>query len=316
MTERLFRRPSLYLYFFTSCLGVLPNLQIQAAFAQEDVFAIRAALVSVTDDQGARLEGLERQDFQVRERGTPRDVVEVIDQRSGAELFLLVDTSVVFEPHIFELRRSLQKFIGTLGSRFRITLYEFGSRPHLLAGPAADSVAASQEAGRLMARADGAYLLDTIYQTAREMGQTEREEGTPPVRVVILTGTGPELSNISDQPAREAGEKSGAVYDVVIYEGGRAEDSIHLARVQGVLDRLSRESGGSLERVLSVNAIEKVLLGLASGRLQPLYRVSFLTELSPQTRAEDLEVSVGRAGARARVIEVLPGEKRVDPESP
>ena len=314
MTEKLFRRPRLY--FFTLCLGVLPNLEIQSAFAQEDLLAIRTALVSVTDDEGARLEGLERQDFQVQERGTRRDVVEVIDQRSGAELFLLVDTSVVFEPHIFELRRSLQKFIGTLGSRFRITLYEFGTRPRRLAGPTDDPGVLSREIGRMIAQREGAYLLDTIYQTAREMGQTEREEETPPVRVVILTGTGPELSNISDQPAREAGEKSGAVYDVVIYEGGRAEDSIHLARVQGVLDRLSRESGGSLERVLSVNAIEKVLLELASERLQPLYRVSFLTELSPQTGAEDLEVSVGRPGARARVIEVLPGEKRVDPESP
>ena len=310
MTSRPFSR-------LPSCLlpitgGVVFTLVGSMASAQEDAFAIRTVLISVTDAEGARIEGLKQEDFELSERGIPRDVVDAVDEEVGAELYILVDTSIAFQPHIFVLRKSLQAFVDALGSRFRITLYEFGTRPHRLAGPTEDRVEVSRQIGRMIAQAEGAYVLDVLHETAREMNESEQEEGTLPVRVVIVTGTGPELSNTSDVRALEAGRKSGAVFDVILYEGGRAGDFMKRAKVDDVLDRLSRESGGSLKRFLSVNALEGALLRLASEQLQPRYRVSFLTELFPPTDPSELQVSVRRAGAEAAVVGLLPGERRVE----
>ncbi|MGH9462780.1 MAG: hypothetical protein ACRD1X_16310 [Vicinamibacteria bacterium] len=296
--------------------GVIFGLGSSSALGQDETFAIRTAFIAVSNAEGAGIEGLQREDFDISERGIARDVVEAAEEGIGGELYLLVDTSIAFEPHVFLLRQSLRAFVDALGSRFRVSLYEFGARPRRLAGPTADPVELSRAIGTVMAHPEGAYLLDALRETSRAMNETERGEGTPPLRVVIITGSGPELSHASDIRALEDGRSTGAVFDVIRYEGAQAGDFMQRARVDDVLDRLSTESGGSLDTLLSVNALEGALVRLASEQLRPTYRVSFLTELSPETDTADLQVTVRRAGAEAVVIRLLPGERRVEPDRP
>lgn len=314
MTVRRFS--GMHIRLLAIAAGLVGLVRYASVSGQEDAFAIRTVLVSVTDAEGARIEGLAREDFEIRERGISRDVVEVADEGVSGELYLLVDTSIVFQPHIFLLRRSLAAFVDALGSGYQIHLYEFGSRPRRLTDSKADRADLSREIGAMMAHAEGAYLLDALYETARELNDTEREEGTPRVRFVIVTGTGPELSNTSDMRALESGRSSGAVFDVVLYQGAEVGDFMKRAKVDDVLDRLSEESGGSLTRLLSVNALENTLLRLASETLQPAYRVSFLTELSPPPSLGDLQVTVHRTEGKASALRLLPGETRVEPQRP
>ena len=303
-------------WLLTFAGGVIFGLGSSSALVQDEAFAIRTALIAVSDAQGAEIDGLQREDFEISERGISRDVVEVAEEGIAGELYLLVDTSIAFEPHVFLLRQSLRAFVDALGSRFRVSLYEFGTRPRRLAGPTADPVELSRGIGTMMAHPEGAYLLDALHETARTMNETERGEGTPPLRVVIITGSGPELSQASDIRALEDGRSTGAVFDVIRYEGAQAGDFMQRAKVDDVLDRLSTESGGSLDTLLSVNALESALVGLASEQLRPRYRVSFLTELSPGTDSADLQVTIRREGAEAVVIRLLPGERRVEPGRP
>lgn len=297
---------------------ILLNFTSQMAYSQEDAFAIRTALVSVTDSSGARIEELTEEDFKLVERGVERDITEVLDEEKGAELYLLVDTSVAMRRYVQQLRSGVQEFIEAIGSRFEVTLYEFGMRPRKLAGPTNDRAALSIAASKLVAQsAEGAYVLDAIAETSKKVRDTEREEDTPPVIVVIFTASGPELSHINDRAAEDAGKKSGAVYHVVIYDGsGQRGDPLQRAKVDRVLDDLSRETGGSLKRILSTTAIGNALTRVAEEELQPVYRISFLTELSPETKPEDLEISVDRSGAEVELIKLLPGEKRVDAAPP
>ena len=204
-------------------------------------------------------------------------------RRRGAELYLLVDTSVSLRRHVQQLRSGVQEFIAAIGSRFEVTLYEFGMRPRKLAGPTNDRAALSIAASKIFAQtAEGAYLLDAITETSKTIRDTEREEDTPPVIVVIFTGSGPELSHINDRAAESAGKKTGAVYHVVIYDGiGQGGNPTQRAKVDRVLNELSSETGGSLKRILSATAIGNALTRVAEEELQPVYRVSFLTELSP-----------------------------------
>ena len=299
---------------------MLLGLTGQSAYFQEDAFAIRTALVAVTDSSDVRIEELSEEDFKLVERGIERDVTEVLDEEKGVELYLLIDTSVAMRRYVQQLRSGVRQFIDAIGSRFEVTLYEFGMRPRKLAGPTNDRAALSIAASKLVAQsAEGAYLLDAISETSKKIRDTERKEDTPPVIVVIFTASGPELSHINDRAAESAGRKTGAVYHVVIYDAiGQGGNFMQRARVDRVLDDLSRETGGSQKRILSANAIGSTLTRVAEEELQPVYRVSFLTELSPETKPEDLEITVDRSGAEAKLIKLLPGERRVDggPTSP
>jgi VWFA-related protein len=268
----------------------------------------------VTDTSGARIEELSEEDFKLVERGIERDITEVLDEEKGTELYLLIDTSVAMRRNLQQLRNGVQQFIDAIGSRFEVTLYEFGTRPRKLAGPTNDRAALSIAASKLIAQAaEGAYVLDAISETSKKIRDTEREEDMPPVLVVIFTASGPELSHTNDRAAARAGKQSGAVYHVVIYDGsGQGGNPSHRARVDSVLDELSRDTGGSLKRILSATGIGNALTRVAEEELQPVYRVSFLTELSPETKPEDLEISV--EGAEVELIKLLPGERRVDAE--
>ena len=114
------------------------------ATAQEDAFAIRTVLISVTDAEGLWIEGLGQEDFELLEKGVPRDVVDAVDEGVSTELYILVDTSIAFQPYRFLLLKGLQSFVDALESRFRITLYEFGTRPRRLTGPTEDRVEVSR----------------------------------------------------------------------------------------------------------------------------------------------------------------------------
>lgn len=307
------RTPTLFILTSVLLLG----LANQRAYSQ-DAFAIRTALVSVTDSSGARIEELAEDDFKLVERGVERDITAVMDEEKGAELYLLVDTSVAMRRYVQQLRTGVKQFIDAIGSRFEVTLYEVGMRPRKLAGPTNDRAALSSAVSKLVAQAgEGAYVLDAISETSKEIRDTEREEDIPPVIVVIFTASGPELSHTSDRAAENAGKRSGAVYHVVIYDAsGQGGNPSQRAKVDNVLDDLSRETGGSLKRILSANAIGNALTRVAEEELQPAYRVSFLTELSPETKPEDLEISVDRSGAEVELRKLLPGEKRVDAKPP
>ena len=222
--------------------------------------------------------------------------------------------------HVPQLRGGITSFLESIGSRFEVTLYEFGTRPRKLAGPTNDRAALLSAAGSLVVRgAEAAYVLDAINETSKKIRETERAEDVPPTLVVIFTASGPELSHINDRAAENAGKKSGAVYHVVIYDAsGQGGNPRQRALVDNVLDNLSRETGGSLKRILSPTAIGNALTRVAKEELQPVYRVSFLTEISPETKPEDLDISVDRVGAEVELIKLLPGEERVgaEPTSP
>ncbi len=101
------------------------------------------------------------------------------------------------------------------------------------------------------------------------------------------------------------------MYHVVLFASHqRSADRIHQAEVEGALTYLADKTGGTFKHVLSATAIENEL-GRIAGELQPRYRVSFLTEVSPKSKLEELGVSVPNGNARTELIRLLPDEKKV-----
>jgi hypothetical protein len=85
------------------------------------------------------------------------------------------------------------------------------------------------------------------------------------------------------------------------------------SEIEGTLTHLTEKTEGTYSRILTTIAIEGELARLAA-EFQPVYRVSFLTELSPRSDPKELSLSVEKENARAELIRLLPGEKRVPAE--
>ena len=286
------------------------------AFAQgkaedkAESFAIRTLSVSVVDGEGRLVAGLGQDDFELVERGVERDIVEVTEEKKSLEILLLADTSVAFMNHLQPLRRSLDSFVRAAAGENTITLYEFGTRPRQVAEPTGDAATLAGAVKQLHPRQEAAYLLDAIAETGEELAEAEREEGNP-VHVVILTAMGPELSSVHYSRAKDIGIESRAVYHVVIYENRGVEgEARRQSEVNDALDHLTKETGGSLTRVLASTGIESGL-GKIADELRPRYLLSFLTEIKPKSDQKELSPTVPGRDARVEILRLLPGEKIV-----
>jgi VWFA-related protein len=282
---------------------------------EEDYLAIRTVLVAVKNETGGHVAGLGINDFDVQERGVKRDIETVVSSEKQTEIMLAVDTSVAVTGQIQLIRRAVEDFVRAVTPQNKVSLYEFGGRAHRLVEFTPDAGTLIQAINMLHSQpSEGAYLLDTIIVTARDLAATEQQEGNP-ARIVIVTGDGPELSHYRHEQAKKAGEDSGAVYHVILIDSPSqpsllAAELVHQAEVEGTLTHLADETGGSLKRVLMVNAVEKEL-GRIAAEFEPLYRVSFLTEISPNSKMEELAVSVPNRDTQVELIRLLPEEKRV-----
>jgi VWFA-related protein len=278
---------------------------------QDDAFAVRTVEVSVADGEGAPVSGLEAESFSLVERGIERDIVEVTADDRQAEILLLVDTSVAFYAEVQPLRQAVDTFIRAVTPNHVMSLYEFGGRPNLMAGPSDDAGPLLSAVGKLYARQqDASYLLDAIVETADEIDETEREADNP-ITVVIVTGMGTEYSNNNYQRARELGARSGAVYHVVVFDSRTARlDYIRRSEIEGTLTYLADETGGTYSRVLASTGIRGKLDQVA-GLLGPRYQISFLSEISPKSDLKEISVSVQDEMARVELIRLQPGEKKV-----
>ena len=300
------------LTFRVMCSTAWTLLLLGASRAQDsDFLAIRTVLVSVTDETGAHVPGLGVDDFEILERGVGRDIENVASSEKKTEIMLAVDTSVGVEGQIQFLRRASEAFVRAVTPHNKVSLYDFGGRASQLVKPTDDAAMLIQTIKRLHSRqTEAAYVLDAIIETARELEETEREEGNR-AQVVIVTSDGPELSHNHYERAKKAGESSGAVYHVVLFESPHSsDDRIHQAEVEGALTYLTDKTGGTYRRIMVATAIENELRRIA-GELRPQYRVSFLTEISPKSKLEELSISLRNPNTQAELIRLLPAEQKV-----
>lgn len=278
----------------------------------EQFFAIRTALVAVTDDQGNLVQGLNVEDFGLEEKGVPRDIVNISWAEGDTEVYLLVDTSVVFQGEVLALRRAAQAFLEAVRPGDRVAFYEYGQRPRRRVDPTGGRIALQNSAARLNAWPEGAYLLDAIEEVGQEIIESGRERKAHPVTVAILGGAGPDFSSTPYRRAIDIGTQTGATFHVVMMSQATvAGDAIRQAEVDQTLQTLIKNNGGSLRRVLTAQALEPEMAGLAQEIFQSGYHVSFLTEVEHATLPEELTISVSRPELSVEVLTVLPWERRV-----
>lgn len=254
-----------------------------SAFAQADERIIYA---SVVDQRGNPVPGLTEKDFIVREDGQAREVLRVAKDDDPLQVALLVDNSVTMRNKVSDLRRGMTAFVTALRPGIEVSVITLAERPTILVPYTASKAALQTGIDRVIALNAGNYLLDGIAEASQGLARR------PNVRsaIAVMTGRGPEYSyrEYTDvlRIVRESGTPAlhvmlvGAI-DVdtefadrtsSIYEGQR--DNRGGAERDIVLGRLTKETGGRYEEVLSTSALSLKLRQMAS-ELSNQYRVTF-----------------------------------------
>ncbi len=304
--------PTVSTFFFWILTSPFIGLQVDETPSSADAFAIRTALVSVTDEDGIPLPGLGAGDFQIEEMGVPRDVVEV---RGGAgqEIFLLVDTSTGFREGIPSLRKGIEAFAATLREPHEVLLADFGGAVHHLAGPTSDPDVLGRATARMSVGMGATYLLDAMAHVCSGVAVTRQADTEPPV-VVIVTALIPDASLTPIEEVYRLARESGVFFHVILYDPPYQTTWFERrSQMENFLQTVAQVSGGRFTKILAAAALPNHLGDLGAELMRPRYRVSFLTEVEPRTTLENLSVRVIREGARALPIRLLRHEQVVTP---
>ena len=289
-------------------LAVAASLAGAAPAAAQSVE--RSMVVSVLDDDGAPVEGLEAAAFEIREDDAAREVLYVEPAGGNRQIAILVDTSEAALRMVSDFRRGLAAFVDGMREGNRISLISFGGPPRIL-------VETTDDAERLQGGIDrvfpqtgqAAYMLDAIHEVSQGFVRRRAER---PV-LVVLTAEGLDYSNRQSRDVLERIGESGAALYTLSVEARRSAfgtqgafgglpGGVDLGRQRFERDRVlargTAETGGRHRDLLASSAVERAMRELVA-ELRNQYLVVYARPdlLIPP---EEVRVSVDRPGLTAR----------------
>jgi len=260
-------------------LLLLPSL----ASAQVDQ---RVMYASVVDNKGAPVANVTAKDLVVREDGQAREILNIAKDDDPLQIALLVDNSVSMRDNLADLRRSISAFISGLRPGVQVALLTLAERPTIVVNYTAERAALLKGVDKIVSYEAGNYLLDGIAEASE--GLTKR----PPMRsiMVVVTGLGPELSYRHYSDALRPLRDSGAALHAITVSASNL-DAATRAQAENpsppdngagmggvgrdiVLSRMTKDTGGRYEEVLSINSLSAKLQQL-SDEISNQYRVTF-----------------------------------------
>jgi hypothetical protein len=275
---------------------LLAALLAQDAPARDE---LRELSASILDADGRPAAGLERSELALLENGVARTVRRLAPDDRRLTLAIVVDTSAalegVFRPDVVEPIAGLLRRLPE-GSEF--TIWGTSDRPTRLVELTTDVGLAVDALLRAFRGGDNT-LVDALPEAASYL---KKREGARRV-VLAITRTGPDASHRYKEAAI-AEARAGAEMFLAIEVVGELPSEPGSADDRGyVVDRLTRETGGRLERVLTPMAIAPALSQLET-HLRSVYRITYSSPAGLKQRRVRLEVS--RPGARVALGESIP----------
>jgi len=266
-------------------------LVLQGTAAQEA--EVRSLTISVSDDKGAPVEGLVRDEVAVIENGVARDVTLIEPDTRPLVVTVLVDTSEeTGSSYRLNVTDAVTSFLGHLPDGARFSIWTTGDRPTRIL-ELTDDVAAASRALRRAPALGGNTMLDALVESTRDL---KKLEGSRTV-VLVVTGETPNLASRDRFVAADEAAKNADMFLVAQYEEGSADFEMR-ASYNYVFDTLAKKGGGRFETALSVMGLPLALQKLES-ELKGRYRVSYAT--LPEIKTRKIEIQVARPGAKVRV---------------
>ena len=267
-----------------------------ALLAQVNERVIYASVVSAKGDPVA---GLTAKDFIVREDGVAREILRVAKDDDPLQIALLVDNSADMREKLADLRRALSAFVSTLRPDVQLSIITTAERPTVLVPYTRDHAELQRGIDRLIAFEAGNYVLDGIAEASQGLAKRTLSRSV----IAIVTSRGPEYSHRqytevlrivkeSGSPALHVLMVANAEVDKAMFDIQRRSPTDNLDTGNGperdiVLGRLTKDTGGRHEDVLSMSALAFKLQQMSS-ELSNQYRVVFASpdRLIPSTKTE------------------------------
>jgi hypothetical protein len=263
----------------------------------------RKIYASLVDKKGAPVTSVTAADLVVREDGVAREILTVAPATDPMRVALLVDNSQAATQSVQFLRTALSEFAARLtGAGHSVALITLGDRPTLQVDATTDLARLkSRGIDRLFAQpGSGMYLLEALIETSKGFVKNE----TPRPVIVAVVTEGKEFSTAAADTVISAIRDSGAqFYALVLTEGEQASLSDDEVRQRNVvLDRGTRENGGTRETVISNMSLKGRLDLLASELLGQVA----VTYASPDrlVPAEKITIAAARPELTARGVPV------------
>jgi VWFA-related protein len=245
----------------------------------------RIMYASVVDDKGQPILGLNAKDLIVREDGQTREILRVAKDDAPLQVALLVDNSVEMRNKVSDLRRAIAAFISSLRPGVQLALLTLAERPTIVVNYTADKAALLKGVDNIVAYEAGNYVLDGIAEVAEGLSKRPLARSV----MVVVTGQGPELSYRHYTDALRPLRESGAALHAIMVTAANIEGALHSVEhgnpgdsgggIGGVgrdivLGRMTKETGGRYEEVLTMSALSGKLQQLSS-EISNQYRVTF-----------------------------------------
>lgn len=262
----------------------------------------RHVYVTVTTPRGQPAQGLGPTDFVVREDDVAREVIRVSPAPPPSHLALLVDNTGEAADVISELRSSVQTFafgMADLSSPPQVSLTTFADRPTTLVPFTTSGALLERGIQRIVPRTNGgAYLIDAVIEASDALRKAKAER---PVIVAFVIDASPAFSNQVHTKAADALTAAGAsLWTIELQESG-APQSLDARERAGLVNDVTRWSGGMNVPILSAQAIARAFAAVSSamlGRYDVTYgRPDMLippSRVSVETRDRTLRVSSPR----------------------
>lgn len=295
--------PGPWCLVFAAALAAAPAAAQTARTLERDLF------VSVVDQAGQPVTGLEAREFLIREDGMVREVLRVRRATDPIDLAVLIDNSQAAGGSMLDLRRALEAFVGQLSGHARVAMITVADRPAVAQDYTDDEAGLQKAVGRLFPiPGSGATVLEGLSETLKGLKRREAERAA----IVVIWLGGPEFSNLGHLSLLQDLKDGGAALQVVAVGNGLPPD---VSTVEGrnreiVFDQGTRDTGGRRRNLLSSMGLTEALDKLAH-ELMNQYRVTYARPdaLIPPERVEVGVRAPGLAatGTPVRVVRKGPG---------
>ena len=160
--------------------------------SQEPVFRSRVSLVRVdaqVTDGGRTVDGLERDDFVVKDNDRPRSILYFSQDDQPLDLLLLFDISASMLPGIRTLAASSQSALAELRPGDRVAIADFNTQTSLMAPFSGNLREVEDSVGRVpgLRFGGGTHILAAIHEAAGYFPRNADREGERRRAILIFT---------------------------------------------------------------------------------------------------------------------------------
>lgn len=275
-----------------SAVALLPS-SLRAQETEQTLY------VSVLDKEGHPVSGLDVPDFRVKEDGQSREILRAGRTSDPLDLGILIDNSQSIQPYLNDFRKALATFVAKMADEqsASISLIGMADRPTGLENYTT-SVATLQRGVQKVFPQPGAGTVfqDSIIDAIKGI----RARKNPRRALLVITGDGPDFSNVPYQRTLEVLAASGTTLHVLrISPNNGASMRDERARDRSyVIDQGTRASGGRRQELLTSMGLADALSQVAED-LGAQYKVVY-GRPGALVPPRAVEVAVSRADLTAR----------------